>query len=126
MNGHDAAIAGKSSTPLETHVLECQHSKNAESHQIRCNNQHCIPPELILVTKVVPKEVMNDRVVAIKSLHIVIPVAKLVYCKGIENPGRWGASVEPLPAPRDAWIWQHEAIEDLEDQVQGCASTETA
>ena len=77
----------KQSTPLETHVLERQHCKNPESHQIRCDNQHCIPPELIFVAKVVPKEVVNDCVVAIKTLHIVIPVAKLVHSKGIENPG---------------------------------------
>lgn len=122
----NAVTTSKWSTALETDILERQHGEDPESHQIRCDNQHCIPPELILVTKIVPKEVLNDCVVAIKTLHIVVPIAKLVHSKGIENPSRRGASVEPLPASWDAGVWQHEAIEDLEDQVQGCTSAEIA
>lgn len=63
------------SPPLEAHMLERQHGKYPESHQVCCGDQHCVPSEFVLVPKVVPEKVVNDGVVAIKTLHNVIPVA---------------------------------------------------
>ena len=53
-------------------------------------------------------------------------LTELVHSESIKDPSRGGASVEPLPAPWDAWVWQHEAVEDLENQVQGCTKTAIA
>lgn len=68
---------------LKAHELQCEHGKNSESHQVCCYDQHSKPPELELVTKVVTKKFADDSVVAIKTLHIVIPVAKLIDSKTI-------------------------------------------
>ena len=88
---HDNQISDKRenqwSPPLKAHELKCQHGKDSESHKVRCYDQHCIPPELKLVTKVVTKEVANHCVVAIKTFHVVIPVAKLADSKTIQDPG---------------------------------------
>ncbi len=76
------------SAPLEADELECQHSSYSESHQVSCNDQHCIPPKLILVTKVIPHEIVNCLQIAIKPCDLILPVAELVHSKRVQNPGR--------------------------------------
>jgi len=85
------------SAPLEANVLECQHGSYSESHQVSCNDQHCIPPKLILVTKVIPHEIVNSLQVAIKSCDLILPVAELVHSKRVQNPSRWRTPATHFP-----------------------------
>ncbi len=85
--GYMLAEQGQSA-PLEADELECQHGSYSESHQVSCNDQHCIPPKLILVTKVVPHEIVNSLQIAIKPCDLILPVAELVHSKRIQNPSR--------------------------------------
>lgn len=60
------------------------------------------------------------QVSAMKVFHIACMRAVLATQAAWTEGSRGRAPVEPLPASGDDGVGQHEAVEDLEDQVQGC------